>query len=140
VNPNHQIKLLSCSLGPTVKDFERGHTGGWHVEKGGSHSIQIVDDPIDSTNQVVRFEVRAGDQWWWDRKHQKHAERAELSEYSYYYPPYGKDMWYRFRTFISPEWKTGGVRCLIAQWHALPDDGEVWRSPPLGIEYRVAPT
>jgi hypothetical protein len=129
--------LLSCSSGPAVRHYDGENFRSWNSDKGASHSIQIVNNPTNSANQVVRFEVRSGDQFWWDRRYQKHAERAELSEYGYYNAPFGKDMWYSFRTFISPEWPMSPVRYLIAQWHASPDMGEVLRGPPLGIEYNA---
>jgi len=119
-----------------VKDFEQGNLHGWNQEKSQFYSIQIVNNPVRSGNYSSRFEVRKGDMPYYDRRRRRKVGRAELSEHRYFTAPFNTDLWYRFSTFIPKDWPNERNRCLIAQWHGVPDFGEEWRSPPLGIEYR----
>jgi hypothetical protein len=118
------------------RDFEDGMLQGWYREfaprigQSVPPAVQIVPDPVQAGNQVVRFELRHSD------AKVNLGHRAELSEYAFK-APFHTDMWYAFRTFIPESWPNQDVRCLIAQWHAWHDWawGEALRSPVLGIEY-----
>ncbi len=125
------------NTGPVIRDFEKGTLQGWYREfaprlgQPEPPAVQVVPDPVQADNLVVRFELRQGD------PKVNLGYRAELSEYAFKAPLH-TDLWYAFRTFIPESWPNQDVRCLIAQWHAWHDWpwGEALRSPVLGIEYR----
>lgn len=118
--------------------FTQAKIDGIISQAPGSHSIQMVPDPLNPRNRVVRFEVRPGDVWRDDAQRGMFGvERAELSEPEYR-APFRMDQWYRFRVLIPKNSTDLVTRCLVAQWHGTPDQnlGEVLRSPVLGIEMR----
>jgi hypothetical protein len=139
------LLLISSILSPLIgvavagsKIFTTGKIKGIIVQAPYSHSIQLVPDPLNPENEVVRFEVRNQDVWRGDAERGKLSiERAELSEPEFK-APFQTDLWYRFRVLIPEKSTKIPIRCLIAQWHATPDLhlGEVLRSPVLGIELR----
>ncbi|MGR5414021.1 polysaccharide lyase [Vibrio astriarenae] len=106
---------------------------GWGKHFSLPHSAQIVIDPQNNQNRVMRFELREGDVF--ETRSGEHF-RAEV--YERYRAPFDVDMHYRFKVLIPNEWEYDDVRALIAQWHATPDRhlGEISRSPNLGIELR----
>jgi hypothetical protein len=116
---------------PVHRDFEKGGLWAWSHEFAAPHAVQLVPDPVDPDNQVARFERRPGD------RPVNLGRRAELSEFAFK-APFGREVVYRFRTYIPSDWPNQDVRCLIAQWHAWHDWvlAEALRSPVLGIEYR----
>lgn len=122
---------ISCSHQGVVRDFEGGDFTGFDEEFAKPYSGQVVADPVQAGNLVARFELRHGD------PRVRSGNRAEIRETTFM-APFGEELWYRFRTLIPEEWPDQNVRCVIAQWHSVPDwmRGEVWRSPVLAIEYR----
>ncbi|MGR5543120.1 heparin lyase I family protein, partial [Vibrio campbellii] len=76
------------------------------------HSAQIVIDPQNNQNRVMRFELREGDVF--ETRSGEHF-RAEV--YERYRAPFDVDMHYRFKVLTPNEWEYDDVRALIAQWH-----------------------
>jgi hypothetical protein len=118
------IAVIGCAaLGN--RGFESGNFFAWLPEFAESYSGQIVNSPVRCGNYAARFEHRPGDEPWTG------GYRAEVSEY------FGKvefsvPVWYAFSTYIPDSFQGEAV---ISQWHATPDVGEVWRSPPLALRY-----
>ncbi|MEH0675316.1 heparin lyase I family protein [Vibrio scophthalmi] len=132
------VAHLSC---PDIKSDDTAHQWhspfddlqGWGSHFGYPHSAMIVQDPMDSSNNVLRLELRDGDQF---HTRSGYAYRAEV--YERYKAPFNRPIHYRFKVLITDQWQYDDVRALIAQWHATPDRhlNEISRSPNLGIELR----
>ncbi|MGL6315535.1 polysaccharide lyase [Vibrio sp. WXL103] len=124
-------KVVSADEHQRSSDLET--LAGWGKQFGHVHSATIITDPIDSNNQVLRIELREGEQY---QTRSGWYHRAEV--YEQYRAPFDTPMRYQFRVYIPDEWQFADVRALIAQWHATPDRhlGEISRSPNLGIELR----
>lgn len=118
------IILAGCSrLGN--KGFEWGNFLGWIPEFPESYSGRIVESPVRCGNYAARFEYRPGDEAWTG------GYRSEVSE-SLSKAAFNVPVWYAFSTYIPNTFRGEAV---ISQWHATPDAGEVWRSPPLALRY-----
>lgn len=130
---------LDCPVPKAMPDSEHhlssdfNSLSGWGKHFGYAHSVQIVSDPLNHLNRVVRFEIREGDVF---RTRTGESNRAEI--YERYRAPFDVGIHYKFKVLITDEWQFDNVRALIAQWHATPDRhlGEISRSPNLGIELR----
>jgi len=118
------ITLSGCAdLGN--RGFEWGNFFAWLPEFSESYSGRIVESPVRCGKYAARFEHRPGDEPWTG------GFRSELSEY-FGKVDFNTPVWYAFSTYI-PESFQG--EAIISQWHATPDAGEVWRSPPLALHY-----
>lgn len=118
------IVLTGCAK-QRMNGFESGSFIGWITEFPENYSGQIVQSPVRCGNYAARFEWRSGDTAWTG------GHRAEINEY-FAKAPYSVPVWYAFSTWIPTSWQGAAV---ITQWHANPDPGEVWRSPPLALRY-----
>ena len=114
-----------------TKSFENGNLLNWGCELPKKYSAKIVNYPVNHGKHAVKMELRHGDPKF------NLGHRAELNDL-HFKAPFNKNIWYRFNVFIPTSWPNEDIRCLIAQWHSMPDWflGEVLRSPALGIEYR----
>jgi len=122
--------VASCFPGNGHKGFETADFSGWMAELAEPYSGQIVTSPVRCGHYAARFEIREGDEGGpFD------GYRAELHELLHYIAPVGSEQWYGSSTFIPEDWPDLDNRTVITQWHATPDAGEVWRSPPLAIRY-----
>ena len=118
------ISLIGCvRLGN--RGFEWGNFLGWLPEFPESYSGRIVESPVRCGNYAARFEYRPGDEAWTG------GYRSEVSE-SFGKAVFNEPVWYAFSTYIADSFRGEAV---ISQWHASPDAGEVWRSPPLALRY-----
>ncbi len=128
--------LLVCFFGTAClpdsnhKGFETGDFSGWMKELAQPYSGQIVTSPVRCGSYAARFEIREG-----DVNPPVIGYRAEIHELLYFIAPIGSEQWYGFSTYIPLDWPDLDNRTVISQWHATPDLGEVWRSPPLAIRY-----
>jgi hypothetical protein len=125
-----RLPALLISLGllagcKHLNGFEHGDFRGWIPEFPESYSGQIVEAPVRCGQYAARFEWRPGDIPWTG------GYRAEINEY-YVKATQGQPLWYAFSSWIPASWQGEAV---ITQWHATPDPGEVWRSPPLALRY-----
>lgn len=118
--------LASCEA--TLSGFEKGDFSGWFTEFPKWYSGQIVTSPVRCGRYAARFESRKGDKHWMGKY------RSEVHEY-FSKAPYNQSIWYGFSTFIPEDWPDLDSRTVISQWHATPDRGEIYRSPPLAIRY-----
>lgn len=114
--------------------FETGDFSGWESEYSSSldYAAKIVSfpgNPVREGNYAARFEIRNGD------KNDKDSHRTEIVDRRYN-GPFNTNICYRFSVFIPHSWPRINKRCVIAQWHAEPDVGEVWRNPVLAVEFR----
>ncbi len=120
------LLLISCQNGSG--GFERGDFSGWFREFPKEYSGQIVTSPVRCGKYAARFEIRSGDRFWMG------GNRTEIHEY-FAKAPFHKEVWYGFSTFVPNDWPDLENRTVISQWHATPDKGEAYRSPPLAIRY-----
>lgn len=133
--PSPAVLLLlllcaSCLPDGDHKGFETGDFTGWTRELAGAHSGQVVTGPVRCGDYAARFEIRAG-----DVQPPVLGYRAELHELLHHVAPIGSESWYGFSTYLPPDWPDLDNRTVISQFHATPDPGEVWRSPPLAVRY-----
>lgn len=132
------LVVSSCATGDgggrrvSRRGFESGSFRGWYREFPDDDAASIVTDPVADGEFAARFEVSSDD------RRITGGLRSEVSEL-WHKAPFGREMWYRFSTFIPADIPTPTYRCVIAQWHAWPDllRGEAWRSPVIAIEYRL---
>lgn len=122
------VPLSSKTIGDTlvfVSDFESGFSE-WGTERCCSHSVQIVNFPVRSGNQAVRFTLKKDDPLVAGSK------RAELKLGGV---PANSEQWYAFSVYLPPTYKQDPSGELIAQWHDVPDFelGEGWKSPALSL-------
>lgn len=118
--------LISCQS--TLSGFEQGSFSGWFEEFPREYSGQIVTSPVRCGKYAARFEIRKGDRFWMGKY------RSEIHEY-FTKAPFHQAVWYGLSTFIPHDWQDLENRTVISQWHGTPDNGEVYRSPPLAIRY-----
>lgn len=126
------LALLAAACIPSSdhKGFESGDFRGWVRELAEPYSGEVVTSPARCGNYAARFEIREG-----DVQPPITGYRAELHELLFYVAPVGSEQWYGFSTYIPSDWPDLDNRTVISQWHATPDVGEIWRSPPLAIRY-----
>jgi len=124
------LLAAGCLPGSEHKGFETGDFSGWMKELAGPHSGQIVTAPVRCGTYAARFEIREG-----DLNPPILGYRAEVHELLYFVAPIGSEQWYGFSTFLPPDWPDLDNRTGISQWHATPDVGEIWRSPPLALRH-----
>ncbi|WP_165311220.1 polysaccharide lyase [Vibrio ziniensis] len=136
---NYGIPELQCPSNDVKKSpqyyrfSDLSQINDWGHHYSYPYSAQIVSDPMDDSNKVLRVEIREGDTY---RTYTGERHRAEI--YEAYKANFNQLTHYSFRVLIPDEWQFVDVRSLIAQWHATPDRhlGEISRSPNLGIELR----
>jgi hypothetical protein len=121
---------MGCLPGSDYKGFETGDFSGWMLELAQPYSGRIVTAPVRCGDYAARFEIREGDE-----QLLVIGYRAEVHELLYHVTPIGGEQWYGFSTYIPTDWPDLENRTVISQWHATPDIGEVWRSPPLAVRY-----
>ena len=122
--------MSACGPDSDYKGFESGNFNRWMKEFAEPYSGQIVTTPVRCGNYAARFEIREGDE-----AGVIGGYRSEIHEILHYIAPVKSELWYGFSTFIPMDWPDLDNRTVITQWHATPDPGEVWRSPPLAIRY-----
>ncbi len=120
----------ACLPDSNHKGFETGDFTGWMQELARPYSGQVVTETVRCGDYAARFEIREG-----DVQPLVIGYRAELHELLFYVAPMGSEQWYGFSTYIPPDWPELNNRTVISQFHATPDPGEVWRSPPLAVRY-----
>lgn len=119
--------------------FETGYIdkNEWRIEANqeGFKSIQVVKNPLDEDQKVVKVTLRAGDIV-------NSGTRAELSRDNH--DPYMSEVYYSWRFMFDADYQESESWQVIGQWHDQPDwkSGETWKkwsghgkSPPLKIEY-----
>lgn len=100
-------------------------------------AIQLVADPVNAANKVVRFNVKATD----TTSECGACQRAELKIYrGTWYAEMMKEYTYSTRIYIDPSWTFGGDRWMtLLQWHDIPDGidtaspTDAWRHPILKV-------
>ena len=116
-------------------DYESGNLSEWRTSEIGrqSHSVKIVTSPVRRGARSARFELRNDDPLVTE------TYRNEVSVGRSGSPrmaEMGQEYWYSFSIFIPANWQNDDLRDELAQFHAPPDPGEVWRNPPLGFDTR----
>ncbi len=95
-------------------------------------SDRYQDEPVSSdSSQVLRFELRYDDP---DAPFS--SKRAEITldgTVKGIGVIGGLSEWYGFSVFLPSDYPPDPAAELIAQWHATPDEGEIFRSPVLGL-------
>ena len=124
------LTSAACLPDSNHKGFETGNFAGWMKELAQPYSGQIVTSPVRCGDYAARFEIREG-----DVQPPIIGYRTEIHELLYFIAPIGSEQWYGFSTYIPTDWPDLDNRTVISQWHATPDAGEVWRSPPLAVRY-----
>jgi hypothetical protein len=101
---------------PVVDENER------LVIRGIQYAPEFAPEPwsisraSDSTTDVTRFEVRAGDQWGEDRSSGENKERSELDGYKRRFPQ-GADVWGAYAFLIEPGQEYHSDWTAINQMH-----------------------
>jgi hypothetical protein len=116
-----------------VGSYENGTIEGWRKTDIGwlGHSVNLVTAPVRRGRYAARFELRLLDPLVTG------TFRNELSVGRHGYPEIaamGQEYWYGFSIYIPADWENDGLRDELAQFHAPPDPGEIWRNPPLGFD------
>jgi hypothetical protein len=92
------------------------------------------------TAPVFRFEIRSGDRWSGDLSSPKIKERCEFYAKNGDLP-YDKDVWLSYSIRIAPGQTSPMLDtdfCLLGQFHATEDSGEMSTGPVLGIRLEGA--
>jgi hypothetical protein len=130
------LTLIICGCA-TIGD---GRGYGWHENSAHKkYSVREVTDVVRAGKKAVRFELREGDHWPGSGTYRESRDksRTELSGHDRFKAKMGKDYWYGFSMLIPVDFpETPVQRCIIGQWHAVPDPGEHWRTPPLAQYYQ----
>jgi hypothetical protein len=104
-----------------------------------SHSAQIVTSLVRAGKYAARFELRATDIMRPDQHYGRRSERiykgdARIGKIG------GPDEWYGFSIYLPSDyeidddprrWMGLGTFEILAQWHSVPDKGEISPVPPL---------
>jgi hypothetical protein len=105
-------------------DFESGTPYPFTTEASRMDSIVIVSSPVRAGTHAARFTLRYDDPLVYGGK------RAEVVKA---HDAMNADFWYGFSVFVPDDWVREQWPEIIAQWHDVPDPGEVSRSPPLSL-------
>jgi glycosyltransferase involved in cell wall biosynthesis len=94
------------------------------------YAVRRATDRVRAGSLSLRFEIHEDDAWQGGTG-ERLSYRAELSD-----PrrrPLATSLWYTV-SILLPKGTVGlAPWSIVAQWHATPDPGEVWRSPPLAF-------
>ena len=115
--------------------YETGNLSGWSLEDSGRarHAITIVKAPVRTGTFAARFELNRAD------PRLAGTYRNEVSVGRRGTPriaAMNEEYWYGFSIFIPANWQHDHLRDELAQFHAPPDPGEVWRNPVLAFDTR----
>lgn len=101
-----------------------------------------LQQAVNKTSPVFRFHVNSGERWVGDASNPKKKERCELYKKSSPLP-WNEDVWMAYSMRIEPgaplilapsDW------CLLGQFHASEDPGEMSTGPVLGFRLERADT
>jgi hypothetical protein len=111
-------------------DFEQPWKDTW-LEEGKlelccEHSTQVITDPNNPENHILRFELNSTDSNVKSRKRVEIRRKAAKQNEEY---------WYSFRMRIPENWPSSSAPATVAQWHAVPEIllTEYGSPPPLRL-------
>lgn len=127
------IVLIGCKKNHYAmylnQGFELGNTLGWGIEADSSRkdSVRVtgsIVQPVRSGRYSARIELFPS---------KADEPRVEMADYRN--APNGNTVIYTFSIYIPKSWPDKSGKCVFVQWHGDPDKGEVYRYPPLALEY-----
>ena len=111
-------------------DFESGNLDNFSM--AGNHRNRIVTTPVRAGKYALRSMV--------DRYDDDVNFRCEIvakqqnTRQNYMYQDIGKEYWYGLSTYLPKNFTIDNQPEIIFQFHSVPDVGEPWLSPNVGME------
>ncbi|AHM57162.1 hypothetical protein EAL2_c18810 [Peptoclostridium acidaminophilum DSM 3953] len=107
----------------------------WNKETSTSYGVTITKDPLNSNNNVARFELRDTDSKVYSGLRSEIASKWKAE-------PAGSEIWYNWKFMVDPAHSNNSDWEILGQWHPQPVDGN-WDNadeyvngrPTISIQY-----
>jgi|GEM_PF-1899541 len=107
----------------------------WNKETSTSYGVTIVKDPLNSNNNVARFELRDTDSKVYSGLRSEIASKWKAE-------PAGSEIWYNWKFMVDSAHSNSSDWEILGQWHPQPVDGN-WGNadeyvngrPTISIQY-----